>query len=134
VILGTGYLLTLRNVARASMVAMMAGSRTSSRLRRGKKDGECHASGWIGDDAGDSGNTRSRPEWRWDLSRRAAFAPRSNPLSGWLEVDERESWARPWLNAKLFRLGASSMLADMERQLEFHATGRYSAEYRHPLA
>jgi hypothetical protein len=26
------------------------------------------------------------------------------------------------------------MLADIERQLEFHATGGYSAEYRHPLA
>jgi deoxyribose-phosphate aldolase len=34
----------------------------------------------------------------------------------------------------LFRLGASSLLADLERQLEHHATGRYSASFRHPLA
>jgi deoxyribose-phosphate aldolase len=34
----------------------------------------------------------------------------------------------------MFRLGASSMLGDIERQLEYHATGRYSAEYRHPVA
>jgi deoxyribose-phosphate aldolase len=33
-----------------------------------------------------------------------------------------------------FRLGASSMLGDIERQLEHFATGRYSASYRHPLA
>jgi len=46
----------------------------------------------------------------------------------------KEELGVSWLNAKLFRLGASSMLADIERQLEFHATGRYSAEYRHPLA
>jgi deoxyribose-phosphate aldolase len=46
----------------------------------------------------------------------------------------KEELGDSWLNAKLFRLGASSMLADIERQLEFHATGRYSAEHRHPLA
>ncbi len=39
-----------------------------------------------------------------------------------------------WLHADLFRFGASGMLADIERQLEFHATGRYSADYRHPIA
>ncbi len=32
-----------------------------------------------------------------------------------------------------FRIGASSLLADIERQLEFHATGRYSANHRHPM-
>jgi deoxyribose-phosphate aldolase len=39
-----------------------------------------------------------------------------------------------WLQPHLFRIGASGMLADIERQLEFHVTGRYSAEHRHPLA
>jgi len=39
-----------------------------------------------------------------------------------------------WLDAHLFRFGASGMLADIERQLEFHVNGRYSAEYRHPIA
>ena len=32
-----------------------------------------------------------------------------------------------------FRIGASSLLADLERQLEFHATGRYSAHHHHPM-
>jgi deoxyribose-phosphate aldolase len=34
----------------------------------------------------------------------------------------------------LFRIGASSMLGDIERQLEHHLTGRYSAANRHALA
>jgi deoxyribose-phosphate aldolase len=51
----------------------------------------------------------------------------------WLALVKEELGAS-WLNAERFRLGASSMLADIERQLQFHATGRYSAEYRHPMA
>jgi deoxyribose-phosphate aldolase len=46
----------------------------------------------------------------------------------------KEELGNSWLEPKLFRLGASSMLGDIERQLEFHVTGRYSAEYRHPIA
>jgi deoxyribose-phosphate aldolase len=38
------------------------------------------------------------------------------------------------MKADLFRFGASGMLADIERQLEHQVTGRYSAEYRHPIA
>jgi deoxyribose-phosphate aldolase len=41
---------------------------------------------------------------------------------------------RDWLEPDLFRLGASSMLGDIERQLEHHVTGRYSAGHRHALA
>jgi deoxyribose-phosphate aldolase len=33
----------------------------------------------------------------------------------------------------LFRIGASSLLGDIERQLEHSATGRYSANHRHPM-
>jgi len=46
----------------------------------------------------------------------------------------KEELGRRWLEPDLFRLGASSMLADIERQLAFHGSGRYSAYYRHPLA
>ena len=51
----------------------------------------------------------------------------------WLSLMKEELGAS-WLKAELFRFGASSMLADIERQLEYHATGRYSAEYHHPIA
>jgi deoxyribose-phosphate aldolase len=46
----------------------------------------------------------------------------------------KEELGESWLRAEMFRLGASSLLGDIERQLEHFATGRYSAEYRHPLA
>jgi len=47
----------------------------------------------------------------------------------------KEELGDAWLSPHLFRFGASSgMLADIERQLEFHVTGRYSAEHRHPIA
>jgi deoxyribose-phosphate aldolase len=50
----------------------------------------------------------------------------------WL-VLMKEELGRRWLEPDLFRIGASSLLADIERQLEHHVTGRYSATYRHPL-
>jgi deoxyribose-phosphate aldolase len=43
------------------------------------------------------------------------------------ELDDR------WLRPDLFRVGASALLTDIERQLEHFVTGRYSAAYRHPL-
>ena len=45
----------------------------------------------------------------------------------------REELGRRWLEPDLLRFGASSLLADIERQLEHHVTGRYSAFHRHPL-
>jgi deoxyribose-phosphate aldolase len=46
----------------------------------------------------------------------------------------KEELGRDWLEPSLFRIGASSLLADIERQLEHHVTGRYSAFNRHPVA
>jgi len=46
----------------------------------------------------------------------------------------KEELGRPWLEPELFRIGASSLLADIERQLEHHVSGRYSALNRHPAA
>jgi deoxyribose-phosphate aldolase len=51
----------------------------------------------------------------------------------WLSL-MKEELGNSWLAPHLFRFGVSGMLGDIERQLEFHATGRYSADYRHPLA
>jgi deoxyribose-phosphate aldolase len=51
----------------------------------------------------------------------------------WLSLI-KEELGNDWLNADFFRFGASGMLGDIERQLEFHATGRYSADYRHAIA
>jgi deoxyribose-phosphate aldolase len=130
VILGTGDLLTLRNVARASMVAMMAGAdfiKTST----GKET--VNATLPVG-----VVMTRAIREYAQQTGMAVGFKPAGGIRTAkqsveWLSLMKEELGAS-WLNAKLFRLGASSMLADIERQLEFHATGRYSAEYRHPIA
>ena len=45
----------------------------------------------------------------------------------------KEELGREWMEPELFRFGASSLLTDVERQLEYYVTGRYSAQYRHPL-
>src|SRR6266436_4859874 len=130
VILGTGDLLTLRNVARASMVAMMAGAdfiKTST----GKE--AVNATLPVG-----LVMTRAIREYAQQTGMAVGFKAAGGIRTAkqsieWLALMKEELGAS-WLNARLFRLGASSMLADIERQLEFHATGRYSAEYRHPIA
>ena len=130
VILGTGDLLTLRNVARASVVAMMAGAdfiKTST----GKET--VNATLPVG-----VVMTRAIREYAQQTGMAVGFKPAGGIRTAkqsleWLAL-MKEEVGNSWLNADLFRLGASSMLADIERQLEFHATGRYSAEYRHPLA
>ena len=130
VILGTGDLVTLRNVARASWVAMMAGAdfiKTST----GKES--VNATLPVG-----LVMTRAIREY----SERTGVAVGFKPAGGirtakqsldWL-VLMKEELGRRWLEPDLFRFGASSMLADIERQLDFHGSGRYSAYYRHPLA
>ena len=130
VILGTGDLLTLRNVARASFVAMMAGAdfiKTST----GKET--VNATLPVG-----LVMTRAIREYAQQTGMAVGLKPAGGIRTAkqsleWLALMKEELGAS-WLSAELFRLGASSMLGDIERQLEFHATGRYSAEYRHPIA
>ena len=130
VILGTGDLLTLRNVARASMVAMMAGAdfiKTST----GKEAVNATLSvGLV--------MTRAIREYAQETGMAVGFKPAGGIRTAkqsleWLAL-MKEELGNSWLSAELFRFGASGMLADIERQLEFHATGRYSAENRHPIA
>jgi deoxyribose-phosphate aldolase len=64
------------------------------------------------------------------------------PAGGMKQAKEALAWqilmkeelGRDWLNPDLFRFGASSMLGDIERQLEHHVTGRYADSSRHALA
>ena len=46
----------------------------------------------------------------------------------------KEELGNEWMRPELFRFGASSLLNDIERQIEHHVTGRYSAGYRHGMA
>ncbi len=130
VILGTGDLLTLRNVARASVVAMMAGAdfiKTST----GKET--VNATLPVG-----LVMARAIREYAQETGMAVGFKPAGGIRAAkqsleWLAL-MKEELGPSWLNAELFRFGASGMLADIERQLEHQATGRYSAEHRHPIA
>ena len=46
----------------------------------------------------------------------------------------KEELGRQWLEPDLFRFGASSLLGDIERQLDHFSSSFYSASYRHPIA
>ena len=130
VILGTGDLVTLRNVARASVVAMMAGAdfiKTST----GKE--AVNATLPVG-----LVMVRAIREYAAHTGMIVGFKPAGGIRTAkqsldWLALIKEELGDR-WLDAGLFRFGASGMLADIERQLEYYATGRYSADYRHPIA
>jgi deoxyribose-phosphate aldolase len=130
VILGTGDLLTLRNVARASMVAMMAGAdfiKTST----GKEAVNATLPVSLV-------MTRAIREFAQETGMAVGFKPAGGIRTAkqsldWLAL-MKEELGDSWLKSELFRFGASGMLADIERQLEHHATGRYSADYRHPIA
>src|SRR5499427_3623668 len=130
VILGTGDLLTLRNVARASFVAMMAGAdfiKTST----GKETVNATLPiGFV--------MTRAIREYAQETGMAVGFKPAggirtAKQSTEWLAL-MKEELGIPWMQAELFRFGASGLLNDIERQLEHHATGRYSAGYRHPIA
>ena len=129
-ILATGELGTLRNVYRASMVAMMAGS------------------DFIKTSTGKEGTNATLPVGLVmvrairDYLERSGVRVGFKPAGGIRTAKEALTWlslikeelGRPWLEPELFRFGVSSLLADIERQLEHAVTGRYSAGFRHPLA
>lgn len=120
VILGTGDLATLRNVARASFVAMMAGAdfiKTST----GKES--VNATLPVG-----LVMTRAIREYAEETGMAVGFKPAGGVRTAkqsleWLTL-MKEELGQSWLDPHLFRIGASSMLGDIERQLAFHTSGR----------
>lgn len=129
-ILATGELGTLRNVARASWVAMMAGSdfiKTST----GKESVNATLEfGLV--------MVRAIREYEALTGHKVGFKPAGGIRAAkdsltWLSLMKEELGDR-WLEPDLFRFGASALLADIERQLEYFVTGRYSAYHHHPMA
>jgi deoxyribose-phosphate aldolase len=128
-ILATGELGTLRNVARASWVCMMAGAdfiKTST----GKET--VNATLPIG-----LVMTRAIREYQEATGYRIGFKPAGGIRTAKQSLDwlilMKEELGDAWLRPELFRFGASGLLTDIERQLEYFATGRYSAAYRQPM-
>ncbi len=129
-ILATGELGTLRNVAMASWVAMMAGSdfiKTST----GKEP--VNATLPVG-----LVMVRAIRQYREKTGHWVGFKPaggirKAKQALAWLVLMKEELGDR-YLQPDLFRFGASSLLADIERQLEHFVTGRYAAHHHHPMA
>ncbi|MCX5766296.1 MAG: deoxyribose-phosphate aldolase [Gemmatimonadetes bacterium] len=128
-ILATGDLATLTNVARASMVAMMAGA------------------DFIKTSTGKEGVNATLPvslvmvRMIRDYFERTGYAVGYKPAGGirtaknaleYLYLIKEELGDR-WLRPDLFRFGASGLLTDIERQLEHFTTGRYAAAHRQPM-
>jgi deoxyribose-phosphate aldolase len=130
VILGTGDLLTLRNVARASFVAMMAGADFIKTSTGKEATNATLPVGLV--------MARAIREYAQETGMAVGFKPAGGIRTAkqsieWLSL-MKDELGEPWTKPALFRFGASSLLNDIERQLEHFATGRYSAGYRHPIA
>jgi len=129
-ILATGDLQTLSTVYRASMVAMQAGAdfiKTST----GKEDVNATLPVSLT-------MIRALRDFRDRTGQAVGFKPAgglktAKDALAW-QILMREELGPRWLMPDLFRIGASSLLGDIERQLEHHVTGRYSAAHRHALA
>ncbi len=128
-ILATGELGTLRNVARASLICMMAGAdfiKTST----GKES--VNATLPV---------TLTMIRAIRDYYDRTGYRVGYKPAGGISKAKDalvylaliKDELGDRWLQPDLFRFGASSLLGDIERQLEHHITGAYSAGYRHGM-
>ena len=129
-ILETGDLTTLNNIARASHVCMMAGS------------------DFIKTSTGKAATNATLPvslvmvrairDYYENTGIKVGFKPaggiqKAKQALDWL-ILIKEELGDDWLSPVLFRFGASSLLSDIERQLEHFVTGRYSTSYHHPMA
>jgi deoxyribose-phosphate aldolase len=128
-ILATGELATLTNVARASMVAMQAGA------------------DFIKTSTGKEGVNATIPfglvmcrmirEYFEQTGHAVGFKPAGGIRTAKQSLDflylMKEELGNRWLEPDLFRFGASSLLTDIERQLEHFVTGRYAAAHRQPM-
>ena len=129
-ILATGEIPTYTQVAKASWVSMMAGSdfiKTST--------GKEPINATLPVSLVMIRAIRAYYELTGD---KVGFKPaggisKAKDALNWL-ILIKEELGNDWLNPDLFRFGASSLLGDIERQLEHYVTGRYSASFRHPMA
>jgi len=128
-ILATGELGTLRNVARASIVCMMAGA------------------DFIKTSTGKESINSTLPvtlimlRQIRDFYERTGYQVGYKPAGGISKAKDaltylsllKDELGDRWLYPDLFRFGASSLLGDIERQLDHFNTGQYSAAFRHGM-
>jgi deoxyribose-phosphate aldolase len=128
-ILATGDLGTLKQVYQASLVAMMAGSdfiKTST----GKESVNATLEfGLV--------MTRAIREYGDRTGYKVGFKPaggisKAKQTLAWQAL-MKEELGTEWLMPDLFRIGASSLLTDLERQLYHYITGHYAARHHMPM-
>jgi deoxyribose-phosphate aldolase len=128
-ILAVGELGTLRHVAQASLVAMMAGADFIKTSTGKEAVNATLPFGLV--------MTRAIREYHERTGYKVGFKPAGGIRAAkgaldWL-ILMKEELGDDWLRPTLFRLGASALLTDIERQLSHHITGRYSAAHYHPM-
>ncbi|PZR95812.1 MAG: deoxyribose-phosphate aldolase [Candidatus Chloroheliales bacterium] len=128
-ILATGELATMRNIARASFVCMMAGAdfiKTST----GKESINATLPVSLV-------MVRAIREYQERSGYQVGFKPAGGIRSAKSALDwlilMKEELGDNWLRPNLFRIGASGLLTDIERQLEYFVTGHYAAAYHQPM-
>ncbi|MGJ8527504.1 deoxyribose-phosphate aldolase [Maritalea sp.] len=128
-ILGTGELATQTNVAKASLVCMLAGAdfiKTSTGKEKVNADLQTSLTmirmiRWFHEETGIEIGYKP-----------AGGISKAKDALTYMAL-MKEELGNVWLQPHLFRFGASSLLTDIERQLEHNATGRYAADYRQPM-
>jgi deoxyribose-phosphate aldolase len=129
-ILGTGELGTLTNVYKASLVAMMAGSDVIKTSTGKEAVNATFPVAFV--------MVRAIRDYFERTGYKVGFKPAGGIRSAkdalsWLSL-MKEELGDDWTKPSLFRIGASSLLADIERQLYHHVTGRYAAQHQLPMA
>jgi deoxyribose-phosphate aldolase len=129
-ILATGELGTLTNVAKASWVCMMAGAdfiKTST----GKESVNATLAVSLV-------MVRAIREYRELTGFKIGYKPAGGVQTAKQALEYmilmKEELGNEWLQPHLFRFGASSLLGDIERQLEHYVSGSYSANHRHAIS
>ncbi|BCX03577.1 MAG: deoxyribose-phosphate aldolase [Candidatus Roseilinea sp.] len=129
-ILETGELATLRQIYQASLVCMMAGA---DFIKTSTGKATVNATMPVG-----LVMCRAIRDYGNRTGYKVGFKPAGGIRTAKQSLDwmilMKEELGDEWLQPNLFRFGASALLADIERQLEHHITGAYSASFRHPMA
>jgi len=128
-ILGTGDLATLKQVYQASLVAMMAGTDFIKTSTGKEKVNATLEFGLV--------MTRAIREYRDRTGYKVGFKPaggisKAKQTLAWQALMKEELGVE-WMMPDLFRIGASSLLTDLERQLYHHITGHYAARHHMPM-
>ena len=129
-ILATGELGTLKNVIKASLVCMMAGA-NFIKTSTGKESVNATLPFTLV-------MSRAIREYFEHTGFEVGYKPAGgissakDCLSHMMLI--KEELGSKWLHPSLFRLGASSLLSDIERQIEHFSTGQYSSFNRHGIA